>query len=196
MSGEVVTATAVLSFLAYLLFATRIRTRARSSGRPTVARGGALAQALPYLIWVPYVVIAVRPGPELALPDAARWIGLGLVVAGMAFSAWAAATLGRHFDLEVEIHEGHAVIDRGPFRVVRHPIYFGLAVHFSGAVLATGNLVLLAGTVLVTFPALYVRAAAEERLLRDALGPAYAAYARRVPMLVPVRLGKGRASRS
>ena len=47
----------------------------------------------------------------------------------------------------------------------------------------------LAGTVLVTFPALYVRAAAEERLLRDRLGPAYDAYARRVPMLIPARSG-------
>jgi protein-S-isoprenylcysteine O-methyltransferase Ste14 len=44
--------------------------------------------------------------------------------------------------------------------------------------------------VLVTFPALYVRASAEERLLRDSLGPAYDAYARRVPMLVPMRIGK------
>jgi protein-S-isoprenylcysteine O-methyltransferase Ste14 len=141
-------------------------------------------------VWVPYVVIALRPGPEVAFPDAVRWLGLGLVVAGIAFSMWAAATLGAHFDLEVEVHEGHAVVDRGPFAIVRHPVYLGLALHFVGACLATGNLVLLAGTLLVTFPALYLRAAAEERLLRRALGPAYDAYARRVPMLIPVRVGK------
>jgi len=64
-----------------------------------------------------------------------------------------------------------------------------LAVHFVGACLATGNLLLIAGTLLGTFPALYLRASAEERLLRETLGPAYDAYARRVPMLVPVRLG-------
>jgi protein-S-isoprenylcysteine O-methyltransferase Ste14 len=103
---------------------------------------------------------------------------------------WAAATLGRHFDLEVEIHEGHAVVERGPFAIVRHPVYLGLAIHFIGACLATGNLLLIAGTIFVTFPALYVRAAAEEGLLRERLGPAYDAYARRVPMLIPMRLGK------
>ena len=188
MSRELVTATAVLSFVAYIVFATRVRARAVAGGRPTVVRGGALSQALPYFVWVPYVVIAVRPGPEVTVPEPLRWIGLGLVIAGIAFSMWAAATLGRHFDLEVEIHEGHAVVDRGPFAVVRHPVYLGLAVHFIGACLATGNLLLVAGTVLVTFPALYVRAAAEERLLRDRLGPAYDAYARRVPMLIPARM--------
>ena len=186
MSGELVTATAVLSFVAYIVFATRVRARARAGGRTTLARGGALSQALPYVVWVPYVVIAVRPGPELAVPEPVRWIGLALIVAGIAFSMWTAATLGRHFDLEVEIHEGHAVVERGPFAIVRHPVYLGLAVHFIGACLATGNLLLVGGTVLMTFPALYVRAAAEERLLRESLGPAYDAYARRVPMLVPL----------
>ncbi len=143
MSGQLVTATAVLSFAIYIVLAGRIRARARATGRPTLRRGGPLAQLLPYFIWVPYVVIAVRPGPELAFPDAVRWLGVALVIGGMAFSLWAALTLGRHFDLEVEVHEGHVVVDRGPFRVVRHPVYFGLGLHFIGAFLATGNLVLL-----------------------------------------------------
>lgn len=193
MGGQLIAATAILSFAVYIAFAESVRARARASGRTTIARGGALAQALPYLVWVPYFVIALRPGPELPVADAPRWIGLALVVAGIAFSMWAAATLGRHFDVEVEVHEGHAVVDRGPFAIVRHPVYFGLAVHFLGACLATGNLLLIAGTLFGTFPALYLRAAAEERLLRETLGPAYDAYARRVPMLVPLRLGRGRS---
>ncbi|HEV2011454.1 MAG TPA: isoprenylcysteine carboxylmethyltransferase family protein, partial [Candidatus Limnocylindria bacterium] len=95
-------------------------------------------------------------------------------------------TLGRHFDMEVEVHEGHEVVDRGPFAIVRHPVYFGLAVHLIGTCLATGNGLLIAGTLLGAFPALYVRAAAEERLLRKALGPAYGRYAECVPMLIPL----------
>ena len=192
VSGQLVTATAILSFAIYIVLAGRIRARARAAGRPTLRRGGRLAQLLPYFVWVPYLVIAARPGPELALPDALRWLGLAFVVGGMAFSLWAALTLGRHFDLEVEVHEGHVVVDRGPFGVVRHPVYFGIALHFSGAFLATGNLALLAGTLLVTVPALYARAAAEERLLRESLGPAYDAYAARVPMLIPLPRGSRR----
>ena len=185
MTGELVAWTCALSFAVYAVFADRLRARV-TPGRRIVTRGGVLAQALPYFIWIPYVVIALRPGPELPLPDAIRWLGLGLVVGGIAFSMWSAQTLGRHFDVEVEVHEGHAVVDRGPFAIVRHPVYLGFAVHLIGACLATGNGLLIAGTLLGAFPAFYVRAAAEERLLRAQLGPAYDAYARRVPMLVPL----------
>ena len=185
MSGELIAWIAALSFVLYSVIAIRLVARV-SPGRRRIRRGGAVAQLLPAFIWVPYVVIALRPGPELPVPDPVRWIGIALIVGGIGFSIWAARTLGRHFDMEVEVHEGHEVVDRGPFAVVRHPVYLGLAVHFIGACLATGNVLLIAGTLFGTFPALYVRASAEERLLRESLGPAYDAYARRVPMLVPV----------
>ena len=184
MSGELVAATAILSFGSYLVFAYRLYGRVRR-GRETVGRGGVIASSLPLGIPIPYLVIAFRPGPELPFPDAVRWVGLALVVGGIAFCIWAAATLGRHFDLEVELHAGHEVVDRGPYAIVRHPVYAGLALHFVGACLATGNLLFIAGTLLGGFPALAFRAAAEERLLRTRLGAAYDAYARRVPMLVP-----------
>ena len=184
-SPGLVTLVAAVSMLGYLTAASAIRRRAIEGGRSSVARADGLARWLPFLIFVPYVVMGARRGPEADVPDAIRWLGLALVVAGPAFSFWSASTLGRHFDLEVEVHGGHEIVDRGPYRIVRHPVYLGIAIHFIGACLATGSLLLTAGTVLVTFPALYLRAATEERLLRASLGPAYDAYARRVPMLVP-----------
>ena len=186
MSGELVAWTCALSFLVYAVIAERLRVRVRR-GRTTIRRGNAVAQYLPLFIWVPYVVIALRPGPELAFPDAARWAGLGLVIGGIGFSIWAARTLGRHFDMEVEVHEGHEVVDHGPFAIVRHPVYLGLGLHLLGACLATGNWLLILGTLFGAFPTLYFRASSEEHLLRETLGPAYDAYARRVPMLIPFR---------
>ena len=134
--------------------------------------------------------MAARVQPELDVADPLRWFGLALIVAGPAFSYWSAATLGAHFDLDVEVHGGHEIVVRGPYRIVRHPVYLGIAIHFIGACLATGNVLLILGTILGTFPALYFRARAEERLLRASLGPAYDAYARRVPMLIPLRLSR------
>ncbi|MDP9245909.1 MAG: isoprenylcysteine carboxylmethyltransferase family protein [Chloroflexota bacterium] len=179
------TCVAAGSMCTYLYLASAIRRRALAGGRESVARASGPARWLPFFIFVPYVVIALRPGPELDVPDALRWLGLVVVIAGSVFSFWSASTLGSEFDLDVEVHSGHRIIDRGPYGIVRHPVYLGIAIHFIGACLATGNVLLIAGTVLVTFPALYLRAAAEEQLLRAGLGPEYDAYARRVPMLVP-----------
>jgi protein-S-isoprenylcysteine O-methyltransferase Ste14 len=141
---------------------------------------------VPYFFWVPYVVIALRPGPELDLPDGLRWIGVALSLLGIAFSLWAMVTLGRHYDLVLEVHQDHELVRRGPYALVRHPVYTGLGLHFAGACLATGNLLLIAGTLLVSYPAFYARARAEERLLRGRFGAEYEKYAQEVPMLVPL----------
>ena len=167
-------------------------------GAAQVARGRAIAQRgesirvatgiaqwLPYFLWVPYVVAWARLGPEVDVGDVPRALGLALCVGGVGVSLWAIAMLGRHYDLVLEIHAGHEIVRRGPFAFVRHPVYTGLAIHFIGACLATGNLLLFAGTLLVTLPTFWIRARVEEQLLRGEFGPEYDRYARDVPMLLP-----------
>ena len=185
MSGELIAAVAIAGIVAYLGLATAVRRRSLRLRGPSLRRIGGAAAFLPYLVPIPYAVIALRPGPEVAVPDTLRWAGLAIVLLGIVFSMWAALTLGRHFDMEVELHAGHDVVRTGPYALVRHPVYSGLALHLLGACLATGNLLLLAGTLLGAVPALYVRASVEERLLREHLGPSYDDYARSVGMLVP-----------
>jgi len=124
-------------------------------------------------------------GPEVPFPDAVRVAGVILTIGGVAFSLWSIATLGRHYDLVLEIHAGHQLVRRGPFAWVRHPVYTGLALHFIGACLATGNVLLTVGTLLVSFPTFVIRARAEEQLLREQFGAEYDRYVREVPMLVP-----------
>ncbi|MGH2378737.1 MAG: methyltransferase family protein [Candidatus Limnocylindria bacterium] len=175
-----------VSFAAYISYAFWLRARSRSWRGHSLRERGGLAKWLPLFVWVPYAVVWLRPGPEIEIASWLALLGLVLVVAGIAFAIWAAATLGRHFDVEVQVHRGHEVVRSGPYGLVRHPIYTGLGLHYLGACLATGNLLLLAGTLAVTFPGLYLRARAEEELLRSELGDAYDRYAREVPMLVPL----------
>ena len=151
-----------------------------------IRTAGGLAALAPYFFWVPYAVIALRPGPEVAAPPALAWVGLALSVLGVAFALWAIVTLGRHYDLVLEVHADHELIRGGPYALVRHPVYTGLALHFAGLCLATGNVLLILGTFLVSYPAFYVRARAEETLLRERFGAEYEKYARDVPMLVPL----------
>jgi len=70
-----------------------------------------------------------------------------------------------------------------------------LALHFIGACLATGNVLLGVGTLFVTLPTFVIRAQAEEQLLRERFGAAYDRYADEVPMLVPGPRRAGRPGR-
>ena len=186
MTSTLVAGVAIASILTFMLVAQLSRIRGQARRGETLARSRGLAHYVAYFFFVPYVVIGARPGPELDVPEPFQWVGLALVVLGIGFALWAIATLGRHYDLELEIHRDHELVRSGPYRLVRHPVYTGLGLHFIGACLATGDVVLIAGTLLATFPALYLRAKTEEGLLRERFGPAYDAYAREVGMLVPL----------
>lgn len=188
-------AVVVIGGVIFIVFAQIARGRAVARRGPSVRVARGIAQALPYFFWVPYVVIAFGIGPRVQLPDVLVALGLALTAGGVALAIWSIVTLGRHYDLVLEIHAGHELVRAGPFRFVRHPVYTGLALHFIGACLATGNLLLTAGTVFVTLPTFVIRAQAEEQLLREEFGADYDRYAELVPMLVPgLRVG-GRGAR-
>ena len=179
----------------FIVFAQLARRRAVATRGASLRASTGLTQLVPYFFWGPYAVLALHLGPAVALPAAVVALGCAMAVLGVALAIWAIVTLGRHYDLVLEIHAGHELVRTGPFARVRHPVYTGLGLHFLGACLATGNLLLAAGTIGVTFPALVARARAEERLLRERFGTAYEAYAREVPMLIPALRARGGRAR-
>ena len=181
----IVSAIVIASFGIFMLVAQLTRSRNVARRGASTRRASGIAHTATYFFWLPYLVVWMRPGPSFDVPLIVVWIGLVLAVAGIAFALWAMRTLGEHYDLTLEIHGGHRVVREGPYAMVRHPIYTGLAIHSIGAVLATGNALFIAGTLLVTFPLFVMRARVEERLLRDELGDEYVRYARDVPMLIP-----------
>lgn len=110
---------------------------------------------------------------------------VALAIASVWFVLASMAHLGRQWSLRARLLEQHALVTTGPYRIVRHPIYTGLL----GLVMATG-VALARWTGLAVALPLYlagtaIRTRAEERLLREAFGTAYGAYARRVRALVP-----------
>jgi protein-S-isoprenylcysteine O-methyltransferase Ste14 len=174
------------SFVAFVVAAQVVRRRNIARRDKTIARDRGIAHLATYFVWVPYAVIALRPGPTFYVPDPIQLSGLLLIVGGIAFALWAMLTLGRHYDLELEVHKDHQIVRAGPYRLVRHPVYLGVGLHLLGAALASGNVAVAACVLLGAFPVFYLRARAEERLLRQHFGPAYDEYARKVGMLVPL----------
>jgi protein-S-isoprenylcysteine O-methyltransferase Ste14 len=119
------------------------------------------------------------------LPTVVGWGAVLLAAAGFAFAWWARVHLGELWSSSVTRKEGHKVIDTGPYGIVRHPIYTGLLLGTIALVLVSGRLLAVIGLVLVAI-GIFVKARLEEKFLSAELGAdAYAAYAKRVPMLVP-----------
>ena len=80
---------------------------------------------------------------------------------------------------------GHHVVDTGPYRLVRHPIYSGLIFAALATAIEKGTSFAMLGVAIVTL-AFYIKARREEHFLSAELGEnAYDDYARKTAMLVP-----------
>ncbi|MGE5165228.1 MAG: methyltransferase family protein [Hyphomicrobiales bacterium] len=109
----------------------------------------------------------------------------GVMLAGLLFTWWARIHLGSLWSSAITHKEDHRVIDTGPYRFVRHPIYTGLIAAILATGAAVGTVSAMLGALLIA-GGLWYKAGMEERFLTAELDPdAYAAYRRRVPMLVP-----------
>jgi protein-S-isoprenylcysteine O-methyltransferase Ste14 len=129
-----------------------------------------------YLGLTPLWHVGIRGGYIIVLP----------MLAGLAFSWWARIHLGRLWSSAITRKEGHRIIDTGPYRLVRHPIYTGLIVALLATAAVDATITALIGAALVIF-GLYLKASSEERFLTIELGSeTYQAYRRRVPMLLPL----------
>ena len=123
----------------------------------------------------------------LALPTSALLfvIGIGVLVLGIAVRQWSHVSLGRFHQGVVTIHDEHEMIEHGPYRWVRHPMYASSAIAFLGVGLALGTYPGLVITSLGTLPAILRRINVEERALESALGQRYTSFASTRRRLIP-----------
>jgi len=122
-----------------------------------------------------------------ALPHGRMFASAGLVlfVAGLVLRWWAIITLGHFFTVDVTIEKDHQLVERGPFRIVRHPSYAGVLLAFVGLALSLGNWAALLVILLPIGAAFIHRMNVEEDALSRALGPRYSEYMKRTKRLVP-----------
>jgi protein-S-isoprenylcysteine O-methyltransferase len=85
----------------------------------------------------------------------------------------------------VTIEKDHQLVERGPFRIVRHPSYTGVLLAFVGLGLSLRNWAALL-VILIPIGAAFIhRMNVEEDALSRALVVRYAEYMKRTKRLVP-----------
>jgi protein-S-isoprenylcysteine O-methyltransferase Ste14 len=113
-----------------------------------------------------------------------EWMAGILCIAGLAFCVWARATLGRNWSGTITLKEGHELIERGPYRLVRHPIYTGLLAMFLATALASGHLGGIVA-VLLAFASFWIKLSEEETLMLQQFPDQYWSYQQRVKCIIP-----------
>ena len=166
--------------------------------KPTRRKESSATRLLTIALTLPAAVLLAVP--ESWLPDSWRhvlgarflpdtmivyWLGLLIVIAGLAFAIWARVYLGRNWSGTVTVKENHELIRSGPYAIVRHPIYTGLIAGMLATGIAVGTVTAILGAILISL-GMWQKGRMEEVFLSKELGEdAYGAYCRRVPMIIP-----------
>ena len=146
--------------------------------------------------WIPLMTAVALLGPgdwfghswlrEQFVPHSylVESLGLGLCALGGALACWSRHLLGGNWSSVVQLKEEHELIERGPYRHVRHPIYTGLLMLFLGNAVMVGDWRGLIAVAIV-FASFWGKLKREERWLGEQFGSRYADYLRRTRALVP-----------
>lgn len=110
--------------------------------------------------------------------------GLVVFLAGLAFCLWARLVIGSNWSGRVTIKEGHELVRRGPYAIVRHPIYTGLLTMILGTAMTIGHARCYLA-VLVAGYGWWMKLRTEERFMLQQFGEEYASYRRSVRALIP-----------
>jgi protein-S-isoprenylcysteine O-methyltransferase Ste14 len=176
----------LLAFAGTMLFAAAghrsvTNTRVRQSGSrraPVVANLAAFAVYLPSLL-----VLSGSPAASKALLLAAS--GSLLAVSGLAFVLRSRTELGPAWSFVPKAHHTTGLVTTGPYRFVRHPIYFGLLLFAMGEAIAFASWPAVAVVLSGIASTFAWRARAEEKLLAGTFGDRYTVYRQRTRMLIP-----------
>ncbi|SRR5712692_2991312 len=146
---------------------------------PAVATSGSVTAHAAAVVatLIPFALPLLHAGPPGTGQD---YAADGLLVAGAAWSVWSLRSLGRNISVLAQARE---VVNGGPYRWVRHPLYTGEIVSSLGLAVIAGT-VAAAGAWLALCALQVYRALREEQVLLRAL-PGYCGYRSRTAALLP-----------
>jgi protein-S-isoprenylcysteine O-methyltransferase Ste14 len=153
--------------------------------KPTAERHGSWNRWWVLLIVALFALKDRSEPPGVVLWPYSAAMGDAVAVCGLVIALWARTILGGNWSPHVVLKEQHELIERGPYRYVRHPIYTGILLMIGGMVILSGTLIGLIAFG-ISIAGLSLKARREEQLLTKHFPDAYPRYRAHVKaMLVP-----------
>ena len=140
-------------------------------------------------IWLGFVLFIVAWADPFGVVAIRRTVsgdsvGVAICALGLLVAIWSRKTLGTEWSQDVELKRGHRLVQGGPYRFVRHPIYTGHLLMGLGTALASGLLIAFVGLAFFAV-GFWIKLNQEESLLARSFPNEYPAYKMRVKALVP-----------
>ncbi len=143
------------------------------------------------LIAFAFFLLLGRQSPgalRIQLTPRQPWLGLlgdTLCIASVVFAICARVRLGANWSGAVAVvRQGHELVQSGPYRIVRHPIYTGMLFAMLGTAFTMGTVASYLA-VLLAFVAFLVRIRIEEDLMTSQFPDVYPLYKQRTRALLP-----------
>lgn len=188
---RLLTALLLVAFVAHRAYYTRRYPPAEADTVDSLQPGPAsrLASILAVVALLSTMIDIFAPAriawASLPLPEWVRWLGVVFAVAGFALLEWSHRSLGREWSDRPRVTQSQQIVQTGPYRWIRHPIYASFLLILGSTLLITANwLVGLSWIGSVAIDA-GVRIRYEERRMGERFGEAYRAYAARTGRLLP-----------
>jgi hypothetical protein len=109
---------------------------------------------------------------------------LVICLLGLALAIWSRIALAGNWSSTVTLKKGHELVERGPYRFMRHPIYSAILLMAAGTAATFDRLACWLGFLLL-FLGFWIKLRQEERLMTLHFPAEYPGYKKRVRALVP-----------
>ena len=148
---------------------------------------GVVSNFMVVLAWMAALVFSLIFGKIgiAFLPEWVYYVGLAVMVAGIAFRQWSIFVLGRYFSSVIGVQKEQKVVDSGPYHWIRHPSYTGALIFYAGMGLAVQSWAAVLVDVAIFGLVYGYRIFIEEKVLISELGNSYAEYMKRTKRLIP-----------
>ncbi len=130
------------------------------------------------------LILGVAGVGRLSAP-LASWLGIVAMLLGLAFRAWSMRVLGSSYTRTLRVAGAQEIVDRGPYRYIRHPGYLGSILIWAGFALALADWIGIIAIALLMVGVYVYRIQAEEAMLVAAFGEPYEKYRKRSWRLLP-----------